>query len=383
MPFDLTALIDKLPPLRIPGLHPKEAVGIDLGSFSIKIIQLKGSAEQLELVRWSVIPITTVLEGEKSEPSPEEKKANSTALLRTYRGSGKKIPKNAITSVSGNSIIVRYVKFPKLTPKELEKSIKTEAEPYIPFNIEEVFISVYPFRDIQEEGKAKMETVLVAAKKDYVGQRIEILEGSGFKPVIVDVDAFALETVYESTEKQTPMQETVLIANIGFSKTNFSIVEKGISVVVKDSPIAGNTINKSIMKNLGIDANTSEKLKLSYGLILDEKEKQEALAEGKKEAVAVSDAVAVTLKDLVTETKKIIQYYATQGKDKKVDRMLISGGSANLKNLIPYLSTELKIPAEKLNPFKKISGIEGVPEEHYSSLGIAAGLALRQSESFS
>src|SRR4029077_20569533 len=106
------------------------------------------------------------VEGEKSEKAeltPEEKKAAATNLLRNYRGSGKGIPKNAISSVSGSSVIVRYVKFQKLTRKELSKTIKVEAEPYIPFNVEEVYIGFHPLRDVTEEGKTKMETVLVAA----------------------------------------------------------------------------------------------------------------------------------------------------------------------------------------------------------------------------
>src|SRR5438552_427348 len=160
MAFDLSAYLDKLPALPIPGLHSVDSIGIDIGTSSIKIVQLKGTPGKYQVVRWSVIPLTSSVEGEKSEKAeltPEEKKANATNLLKNYRGSGKGIPKIAVSSVSGSAVIVRYVKFQKLTRKELSKTIKVEAEPYIPFNVEEVFIGFHPLRDVMEEGKPKME----------------------------------------------------------------------------------------------------------------------------------------------------------------------------------------------------------------------------------
>lgn len=378
MAFDIANFIDKLPPLPIPGLHSKDSIGIDIGSSSIKIVQVKGGHGKYQLVRWSLISLSPSEEGEKVELTPEEKRAATITALRTYRGSGKGISKNVVASVSGISVIVRYVKFQKLTRKELSKTIKAEAEPHIPFNIEEVYLSFQPLRDVNEAGKQKMETVLAAAKKDFVNEKIEIFESAGFRPVIMDIDAFALESVYESTQEVLPPNETVLIANIGNSKTNFSIVEKGISVVVKDSPIAGLSITKGITKSMGVDIATAEKLKNTYGLFDTPEEREFALKEGKKEAVDISDSIASFVKDFVVETKKILQYYATQGKDKKVNRALISGGTANIKNLAPQLTKELGMPVEKLNPFAKISGSEGVPEEHQSTLSIAVGLAMRK-----
>ncbi|MBI3012152.1 MAG: type IV pilus assembly protein PilM [Elusimicrobia bacterium] len=355
-------------------MHSTEAIGIDLGASSIKIVQLSKKKDgKLQVARWSIIPLSTV-ESEKTEVSPEEKKANATNVLRNYRGSGKKMPKNAILSVSGNSVIVRYVRLPKLTYKELSKTIKQEAEPYIPFNIEEVFLGFHPLGDVIEEGKTKMETVLVAAKKDFVNQRIEILEGAGFKTAVIDVDAFALESVYEMSQEKHPIEETVLIANIGYSKTNFSIIEKGVTLIVKDSPIAGSAINKAVMKNLLADNRSVEKLKAANGLLLTPEEKETA----PKEALGVSEAIVTVMKDFVAEAKKIIQYHTTQGKDKKIDRILLSGGTANTKNLCPFLSSEFGLPVDKLNAFAAVSGSEAIPEMNHAHLCVAVGLALRK-----
>ncbi len=376
MAFDVTQLIEKLPPLKIPGLNSTDCVGIDLGTASIKIVQLKGTPGKYQLIRWSVIPLS---DSDKPDTSPEEKKASLTSALRTYRGSGKGIPKNANISVSGNSVIVRYVKFPKLTRKELSKTIKAESEPYIPFNVEEVYIGFHPFRDVTEEGKQKMETVLVAAKKDFVNQRIEILEGAGFKPAVIDVDAFSLETAYEAILDNIPTDETAFIINIGHTKTNFVIIERGVSMVVKDSPVAGISITKAAMKSLGVDQKTAERLKLTYGILQTQEDKDAAaLREDKKEALGMSDATTAMAKDIVAEAKKIIQYFLTQGKDKKITRGYVTGGGANIKGLTDYMNKELTFQVEKMNPFQKIAGTDGIPEEYRATLAVAMGLAMRK-----
>ena len=379
MALDVTELIDKLPPIRIPGLHSTESIGIDLGSSSIKIVQLKNINNKLHLVRWAILPVAIMAEGDKTEISPEEKMANMTSTLKNYYGTGKKMVKNVATSVAGTSVIVRYVKLPKLNQKELDKAIKTEAEPYIPFNIEEVFIAYYPLRDVTEEGKTKMETVLVAVKKDYVNQRIQILEQAGFKAKVIDVDAFTLEGVFEVNQESPCKEETVLIANIGFSKTNFLILEKGVAAVVKDSPISGQAMNKAIMKATLADFRTAEKLKILYGIAPKQTSPAAPEAEpASKEVSEVSDAILSVLKDFISEAKKIIQFYGTQGKDKKIDRILLSGGSSNIKNLALHLAGEFNLPVEKFNPFKNIVGSEAIPEDNLSTLSCAVGLALRK-----
>jgi len=380
MPFDITEYLAKLPPIPLIGMKNQESIGIDIGSSSIKIVQLKGEPGKYQLARWAIIYLSNLAEEEKQEAaelSPKEKKTIATNLLRNYRNSGKGIPKNAVASISGSSVVVRYVKFQKLTRKELSKTIRIEAEPYIPFNIEEVYIGFHPLRDVISEGKTKMETVLVAAKQDSVNQRVEILEEAGFKPVVMDVDAFALESVYDAVFP-TALQENVLIVNIGRSQTNFVILEKGLSLVVKDSLIAGNSINKVIIKNLGVNPEAAEKLKMSHGLLVTQQEKESALNTGKRQAIGVSNALAGMANDLISEIKKLIEFYNMRGTEKQINRMIISGGSSNINNLIPLLSKELSLPVEKLNPFIGITGAETVPEEYRATLSVAVGLAMRR-----
>src|ERR1051326_5806437 len=173
-----------------PILRAKDSIGIDLGTTSLKVVQLSGR----RVVRWAYKSL------DLKDTAPEIQAADRvqalTALLKEFVGESRNTPKTGAISVSGNSVIVRYVKLPKLSRAELEKTIQFEAEPYIPFAIPEVNISFHILGDVVEDGQAKMETVLVAAKKELIDQRLSVLTGAGIRPVVVDVDAFAMESAY-------------------------------------------------------------------------------------------------------------------------------------------------------------------------------------------
>src|SRR6202030_1211288 len=139
--------------------------------------------------------------------------------------------KEAATALSGNSVIVRYVKFPRLTKSELQATLAPEAEPFIPFDINEVQLGFHILSEIVEDGQKKMETVLVAVKKELVAARLEILQGAGFTPALMDVDSFALENVHEKTRDPKDGPASTLYLNIGHTVTNLSIVENGVTRV--------------------------------------------------------------------------------------------------------------------------------------------------------
>ena len=165
--------------------------------------------------------------------------------------------KKVATSVSGNAVIVRYVKFPKMSPSELEKTIQFEAEPYIPFDIRDVNISTHILGDVTEEGQPKMETVLVAAKKELLQERLDILQGAGFKVGIIDVDSFCIENAYE-VNREKEKTETVMLINIGATTSNINILENGTSKVVRDLFVAGDNFTKAIQRSLRIEFQEAE-----------------------------------------------------------------------------------------------------------------------------
>ncbi|TPW17895.1 MAG: type IV pilus assembly protein PilM, partial [Elusimicrobia bacterium] len=168
-------------------LGSKEILGVDIGSYSIKVAYIKNEGGGPQLKAWGLLPLDL-----NPEASPEQKKQQAVNLLRAFLIQKQIQVKEAATSVSGNAVIVRYVKFPRLNKDELWATLATEAEPFIPFDIKDVQLGFHILGELTEEGQKKMETVLVAAKKDAIQARVEVLEAAGLKPTIIDVDSFAL-----------------------------------------------------------------------------------------------------------------------------------------------------------------------------------------------
>lgn len=354
-------------------LGPTDIIGVDVGSYSVKIVLLKQEGAVWSLKTWGHLPIVT-----KADATPDDKKTVTINALRAFLiQKGVKI-KEVATSLSGNAVIVRYVKFPRLTKSELQSTLATEAEPFIPFDINEVQLGFHILSEIVEEGQKKMETVLVAAKKDLVGARLEILEGCGFHPTIVDVDSFALESVHEKFRDPKEGPAATLYLNIGHMVTNLSIIERGVTRVVRDVFVSGQTVTKAVMKAFQCEAPKAEELKKSYGLIIDPAEKEKALAAGNREALGVSQAIGQVARDLVGEVHRSVDFYLSQGPDRAIGRIVLSGGSARIKNLERHLATELKVPVSILDPFAFMKGVDAVPQELRPAFGVAMGLALRR-----
>ncbi|MDE2291353.1 MAG: pilus assembly protein PilM, partial [Elusimicrobia bacterium] len=172
---------------------------------------------------------------------------------------------------------------------------------------------------------------------------------------------------------------STLYLNIGHTVTNLSIIEGGVTRVVRDVFISGNTFTKSIMKALQYDLAKAEEAKKANGIILDAEEKEKALAEGNRDALGVSQAVTGVLKDLVGELHRSVDFYLSQGPERSIGRIVLAGGSSRMKNLSKALAGELKVPVSVLNPLAFLPSVpEGLPPDLLPALGVAIGLALRR-----
>ena len=354
-------------------LGPRDVLAVDVGAWSVKVVLLKQEGAAVELKAWAHLPISL-----KAEASPEERKI---AVVNALRGflieKGVKVRETA-TSLSGNSVIVRYVKFPRLTKTELQATLAAEAEPFIPFDINEVQLGFHILSEIVEEGQKKMETVLVAAKKELISARLEILQAAGLQPAIMDVDSFALENVLERTRDPKEGTAATLCLNIGHTVTNLSVVENGVTRAVRDVFISGQTISKAVAKAFSVEPAQADELKKRHGLLVDSAEKEKALSDGDREALGVSQAIGQVVRDLVAEVHRSVDFYLSQGPDRSIGRILLSGGTARTKNLDKSLAGDLKVPVAVMDPFSFVRGAEAVPEELRPAFGVAVGLALRR-----
>ncbi|MBU2573773.1 MAG: pilus assembly protein PilM [Elusimicrobia bacterium] len=351
---------------------PKEIIGIDIGTYSVKLVCFWEEKKQFKLRDWGHIPLSI-----KPDTPGEEKKSIIAREIKNYLKKKGIQAKYAAASISGNAVIVRYVKLPKLSKKEVALTINIEAEPFIPFDIRDVNLTYYILGDVMEEGQPKMETVLVAAKKDAVMDKIDILSEAGLEPLIIDVDSFALETLYERVAPGND-SNAVLILNIGHKVTNLSIISQGITRVVRDIFIAGSTFDKAVQKILKLDPAAVDALKKSRKLLVTDEEKEAAIEEFDRDGIAASKAAGAVLKDLYSEISRSIDFYLSQGVDHSISKIVLSGGVANLGNISRFMAGEFKVPVEIINPFSFLPETKNVPREILPSLAVAAGLALRK-----
>jgi type IV pilus assembly protein PilM len=376
-------LVDKLKNIDIKALKekalslvigPKDVIGIDIGSYAVKLVLLGEEKGVQKLKAWGHLPLEI-----GPETTPEERQQQVVNKIKAFMIQKGIQVKQAAVAVSGNAVIVRYVKFPLLTRNELRATIATEAEPFIPFDINEVHLGFHILNEIVEEGQKKMETVLVASRKEAVDSRVTVLESAGLKPTIIDVDSFAIENVHEQLAGANSAPGSTLYLNIGHTVTNLSIIEDGVTRVVRDIFISGQALTKAITKALQYESDKSEEAKKANGILIDADDKEKALQEGNRDALGVSQAVTGVLKDMVAELHRSVDFFLSQGPERSIGRIVLSGGSAATKNIAKHLTGELKVPVSVLDPFSFLAEQPtDIPPEIRPAMTVAVGLALRK-----
>jgi type IV pilus assembly protein PilM len=234
----------------------KNVIGLDIGSSSIKLVELNEgkSGYKLQNLAISPLPPEAIVDGALMD---------SVTIVDTIRdliSTCKVKTKDVVTSVSGHSVIVKKITLPFMTKAELEESIQWEAERYIPFDINDVNIDFQIFGSSSENPEV-MDVILVAAKKDIINDYVSILMEAGLNPVIIDIDAFALENML-GINYDLEKEEVVAIANVGASITNINIIKNNTSAFTRDIFKGGNQITEEIQRQLHIDFEEAEKIKV-------------------------------------------------------------------------------------------------------------------------
>ena len=338
----------------------KALVGLDIGSSSIKAVELKSSKQGYELVSFGLEPLAqdTVVDG-----------AIMDAPLVAGAISGifdqQKIKtKNVATAVSGHSVIVKRVTLPAMTEEELYDRIQTEASQHIPFDIADVNLSY----QLLESMDAQMDVLLVAVKKDKILNHTNVLAQAGKSPVVVDIDAFALQNCFEVNYDPDPGQ-TVALLNAGASVMNINIVRGGVPLFTRDVSVGGNQYTDALQKELDLSFEDAERLKKGESIA--------GVAEEHRATVlrSVSDI-------LILEIQKTFDFFRATASGENIQRIYLAGGSARVPGLVDLLREEFALPVEELYPFRKIVINPGRHNEEQirelaPRLAIAVGLALR------
>jgi type IV pilus assembly protein PilM len=345
----------------------RNCVGLDIGSSAVKLCVLKETKRGLELQAFdhTSLPPETIVDGALMNATVVADAINELLNRNKVRH------KETALSVSGNTVIIKKITLPLMTQEELEESIQWEAEQYIPFDINDVFIGFEVLAPRTEQGQ--MDVVLVAAKKEMINDYVAVCHETGLNPMVVDVDAFALQNMYE-VNYGFHENETVVLLDVGNSVVSMNVVTEGITVFTRDLSIGGSDITEEIQKQLNITYREAEMYKMgqSPGGGGDEVLPQE-----------VENIIQNKAEDMANEIQRSLDFYAATAADSNVDKIVASGGTAAIPSLIRTISRISGVPAEVANPFRNIN----YDERKFSPdqiqrlapvAGIAVGLALRR-----
>lgn len=335
--------------------------GVDIGSHAVKICQLQqtGKGYKLLAVGSAALPIGAVEDGVLQEPDEVGKAISS--LLKNLKIKNTKIG----ISISGYSVIVKKINLETMEDEALAEYIKAEAEQYIPFDIDDVYLDFQKLPSKREESD-RSDIMLVAAKKEVINDYLEMLQQLKLKTVLVDVDGFALENIWETTSKEV---ENVALVDIGASKMNINIISEGVSVLARDIVVGSEQLTDQLANVLDIDHSEAEKVKLGIVSVKDNKE-------------AVEKIFAQTCTQWVLEIKKAIDLYLANNPDKPLNSLILSGGGSKVNGLLNFISRETGLQVIAFNPFANMDFDEKRIDRHYLTsiapeMAIAAGLAIR------
>lgn len=377
----------------------KASVGVDIGSTTVKVVQLKRSGANIELEKVGTAEIYAG--GERPGDPNAQRKAKVDAVKRAL-SSAKISVKNSVSSVSGESIIVRYLQLPQMPENELKKALQWEAEEYIPFRLDEVNIDSMVLGKTDPSAE-RVDVLLVSAKKDLVEEHLSVIRDAGLTPKIVDVDSFAFLNAFEANYS-AGKDECVALINIGAEITGICIFQNGVSRFSRDIPVGGDTITAAIRSHLRCTYPEAENLKLAHGAnapadpnkettktfsgsLMDtirgtvEEMTGNKVDEGNKEVV-IAKAVGGVLHDLISEVRRSIEFFENQVRGLNVARIVLGGGSSVMENLKENFEHDLSLPVEIIDPLRRIrlsgrdmksSQID--PIRH--TLGVGIGLGLR------
>ena len=341
----------------------KSMVGVDIGSSSVKAVELQGKNGDFQLLSlgYESLEPDSVVDGQIME-------LNSVSNAISNIFNEHKIKTNRVAAgVNGHSVIVKNIVLPQMSSAELQESFAWHAEEHIPFDITDVTLDYHVTGTTDDA----IHVLMAACKRDKVANLKQAIQLAGKQPAVIDVDAFALQNCYELNYDPQPNQVVALL-NIGASTTNINILNGNRSVFTRDATFGGNQYTSLLQKELGLTFEHAEQVKRGTPL---------------PEAVEDRDIKPIleTVSDILAlEIQKTMDFYRATVEDGgvAVEKILVSGGGSKLAGLIDFLAKQFEMPVEIFDPFRKIKvDSRGFDPEYMREvipeMAIAVGLALR------
>ena len=340
----------------------KEVVGIDIGSSSVKLVQLKELKGAYHLINAGIAPLPP-------EAIVDNTLMDSAAIVGAIKGLmtslGIKV-KDIACSISGNSVIIRKIVLPAMPLEELEDQITWEAEQYIPFDINDVNMD-FQILSPDSIDPSKMNVLLVASKKDIINDYVAVFNESGLHLSVVDVDSFAVQNAFE-LNYDINTEDVFALINIGASVMNINVVKSGVTLFTRDVQMGGNLYTEEIQKQMGLSGTEAESIK--------------TLAHEAHNA-GLLDVLSKVNDTLTQEIRRSLDFYNSTANDDRITTIFVSGGGSKIFMLVDSIAEKTALPVEVINPFAKLKyNAKDFDPEYLQEIGplmtVTVGLAIRR-----
>jgi len=362
-----------------------ETIGLDIGSHSIKLVGLKMTSKGPFLTHAGI----------KEIPYGSDKEDVNTIseILRTLVSEvGLKTKKVSLT-ISGSGVNISRIIVPSMPKAELKEAVRWEIKGQLPFPVETAQIDFHVLGEIIEENVKKLDLMVVACPNHLIDQTLSIVRGAGLQLVHLDVEPFALWNAL-LTWGRVKKEEEVALIDLGADKTSIHLFKEGILQFSREVTPAGADITRAIIEGIGtgeepeILYEKAERIKKELGIPSEARNGKtvDVLRQAQDESIdlsKVSFRMRPVLERMAAEIGRSLDYYKNQFNVDRIDRVLLTGGGAHLKNFSSYLGNELRLPVEHFNPLREILfDSKKIDAEILDQMGsrftVAAGVALPQ-----
>lgn len=334
--------------------------GLDIGTHTIKLIELARQGDQIAVIAAGSMPcpskaITSTIQADLESVA--------VAVKQLMKDTGAK-SKDISIALPESKVFTRVIEVPQLSDRELSSAIKWEAEQYIPLPLDQVNVDFTVLRDSKQTGTNKMEVLLVAAPKALIDKYLTILEMADLNVVGAETEIIATS---RAVGRSIPNVKTVMVVSLGAQTSDIAILQSGTLLFTRSVSAGGEALTRAIAQNLDFNQTQAEEYKRAYGL---EKDK----LEGK-----IMNATKPIMDTIVGEIKRAFAFYEEKYKDQHVETVILSGGSSRLPGMVTYLAEALGSEVQLVNPWVGLTRDPrfNVLNSEGPNFCVAVGLALR------
>lgn len=336
-----------------------EFIGLDIGTTSIRLVQLRVSGATKTLNKYASVEIDSKISLSDS-PADQQKVAQAVSGLLTEANI---TTRNVAVGVSSTKVFTAVADIEKLPAREQEKSIRFQVSSIIPTPIEESKIDWAVLGDSPID-KTKVEVLLSSVSSSFLESRLDALEAIGLNVISFEPDTMALARALVPTDSMT----TQIILDLGTKYSDLVIIMNGAPKLMRSIPIGTEVIVKAASQNLNIDEKQAQQFIFKFGLAKDKLEGQ------------IYQSIIATVDSLVSELEKSMKFFQARYVSTKLDRIIVTGSAAILPEFPLYIANKFGLNVEIGNAWRNIS----FPAERQNEMmavsnnfAVAAGLAER------